>query len=149
MILFVTIGQEIPDDRMFIIQRKERSMLALRRFLNDIQKGLENLIEKTKEMEGVIETIESVLSMPEPRPKMKVKPGRKRGVKKPAAGKRSAKRTVTESILNIIGSSSQGVDTAEIKEKTGFDNRKIWGGINNLKRQGKVKSAGKGIYIKV
>lgn len=123
-------------------------MLVLRKFLDAVQRGLVDLIEKTKDMERVIETIESALSITEQKTKTKPKAGRKKGVKKAVVRKKPAKRTATENILNIIGSSSKGVTTKAIKEKTGFDNRKIWGSINNLKKQGKVKSAGKGVYIK-
>jgi len=123
-------------------------MLVLRKFLDAVQRGLVDLIEKTKDMERVIETIESALSITEQKTKTKSKAGRKKRVKKAVVRKKPAKRTATEDILNIIGSRSKGVTTTEIKEKTGFDNRKIWGSINNLKKQGKVKSAGKGVYIK-
>jgi predicted nucleic acid-binding protein len=38
---------------------------------------------------------------------------------------------------------------AAIKQKTGYDNKKIHNLVYKLKKQGKIKSETKGIYIKV
>ena len=44
--------------------------------------------------------------------------------------------------------SKNGVDMATLKKKTGFNNKKIQNAIFGLKKQGKIKSGGKGIYVK-
>jgi integration host factor subunit alpha len=53
-------------------------------------------------------------------------------------------------LLAIINKSrsKKGVDTATLKKKSGFDDRKIWNVINSLKSQGKIKSGGRGFYVK-
>ncbi len=56
----------------------------------------------------------------------------------------SASRT----LLAIIRRSKKGVDTAALKNKTGFEERKIWNVINSLKSRGIIKSGGRGIYVK-
>ncbi len=53
-----------------------------------------------------------------------------------------------DKIFAIISKSKKGVNTATLKKKTGFDNKKIYNVINRLKQQGKVKSAGLGVYVK-
>jgi len=56
----------------------------------------------------------------------------------------SASRT----LLAIIKRSKKGVDTAALRKKTGFNDRKLWSVINSLKGQGKIKSGGRGLYVK-
>jgi hypothetical protein len=50
-------------------------------------------------------------------------------------------------VLNIIKRSKKGVNTATLMTKTGFDQRKIWSIINRASKAGKIKRAGKGIYL--
>ena len=42
----------------------------------------------------------------------------------------------------------KGVDTATLEKQTGLKTKQIWNVINSLKRQGKVKSPEKGVYVK-
>ncbi len=67
-----------------------------------------------------------------------------------AAKRAKAKATVSASstLLAIIRRSKKGVDTAALKKKTGFEERKIWNVINSLKSRDLIKSGGRGIYIK-
>ena len=62
--------------------------------------------------------------------------------------RKAAKETAIDAVMNAIGSSGKGVTTAQIGAKTGFKNKKIWDNVNRLKQQGRVKSAGKGVYAK-
>ncbi len=57
--------------------------------------------------------------------------------------------TVTNSVLSIINRSKKGVGIAILKEKTGFDDSKIYSVVKNLKKQGKIKSIKRGVYKKV
>jgi uncharacterized membrane protein len=70
---------------------------------------------------------------------------RKRIAKK--APKKRTKETATDAVLNIISRSTKGVTTAQIKQKTGYDEKKIWGIVNRAKKQGKIKSEKKGVYV--
>ncbi|MDY7035460.1 MAG: hypothetical protein SV375_04765 [Thermodesulfobacteriota bacterium] len=79
--------------------------------------------------------------------KVKVARARVKPVKK-ASGRKKVKPTAIDTVMAVINRSRKGVTTAQIKAKTGFDERKIWDTVNRAKRQGMVKSGGKGIYIK-
>ena len=59
------------------------------------------------------------------------------------------KGTATSAVLAAIGRSRKGVTTGMIKEKTGFDEKKIYNIVNRLKSMGMIKSAGYGLYMKV
>jgi len=56
--------------------------------------------------------------------------------------------SASSTLMAIIQRSKKGVDTAALKKKTGFEERKIWNVINSLKSHGLIKSGGRGIYIK-
>lgn len=66
----------------------------------------------------------------------------KRPRQKPAQG------TAIGTVFEIITRSRKGVHTSEIKEKTGFGDKKIHNIIYKLKKQGRIKSERKGVYVK-
>ena len=57
--------------------------------------------------------------------------------------------TAAQAVFDVIKRSRKGVNTARLKEKTGFDEKKIQNAIYKLKKQGKIKSERKGIYVKI
>jgi uncharacterized membrane protein len=89
---------------------------------------------------------------PKAKPKAKaavrVRPAKKRVVRK-APTKKKAKVTAIDTVIKIIKRTKRGVNTASLKKKTGFSDKKIWNIINRLKKQGEIKSARKGVYVKV
>ena len=78
---------------------------------------------------------------------VKAKTTKRAPVKKAPAKKKSTQLTATDQVLNIIKRSKKGVNTATLMTKTGFDQRKIWSIINRASKAGKIKRAGKGIYL--
>ncbi len=77
----------------------------------------------------------------------KPKVAKKVAVKKPAA-KKPAKLTVVDTVLALIRRSKKGVSAATLMKKTGFNERQIHNNVYRLKKQGKIKSVGKGVYLK-
>ena len=77
--------------------------------------------------------------------------------KSPAKPKRSACKkaapkgpiTAAETVLKIIRRSRKGVSPATISEKTGFAPKKVHNIVFKLKKQGKIRSVGRGLYLKV
>ena len=72
---------------------------------------------------------------------------RRSPARKASAKTKTAKLTATDQVLEIIKGSKNGVNTAALMKKTGFGQRKIWSIINRASKAGKIKRAGKGIYI--
>jgi hypothetical protein len=130
--------------------RRRTNMLALRKVLQSIEKGLEGLAKRTKDMQTLLDNLEEALAMEQPqaKPEAKTKAAQRGPAKKRAPRKKPAKGTATDVVLNVIGRSKKGVSTAQIKAKTGFSERKIWDIVNRLKKQGKIKSEKKGVYMK-
>jgi len=125
-------------------------MLALRKVLQSIEKGLEGLAKRTKDMQTLLDNLEEALAVEQPQARRaaKRKPVRRAPAKKRSVRKKPAKATGTDVVLTIIGKSKRGVSTAQIKAKTGYSERKIWDIVNRLKKQGKIKSEKKGTYMK-
>jgi biotin operon repressor len=130
--------------------RRRTNMLALRKVLQSIEKGLEGLAKRTKDMQILLDNLEEALAVEQPqaKPGAKRKAAKRAPSKKRAAGKKPAKATATDVVLTAIGRSKRGASTAQIKAKTGFSERKIWDIVNRLKKQGKIKSEKKGVYMK-
>lgn len=78
----------------------------------------------------------------------KAPPPAAKPVKKTAARK-ATKVSPVDAVLSTVRRSRKGVDTSTLRNKTGFDAKKIWNIISRLKKQGKVKSEKKGVYVKV
>ncbi len=113
-------------------------MKQLEKDLKAIGKDLKKLTQKTEKMIKQLE-----------------KPGKAQAAKKPkakAAKKAIAKKptrvSASGTVLDIVNRSRKGVDTATLEKKTGFEGRKIRDIIFRLRKQGKIKSERKGIYVK-
>ena len=56
-------------------------------------------------------------------------------------------RTASDIVYELVKNSNNGANYAYIMEKTGFKRKKVANIFFNLKRQGKIKSVDKGVYI--
>ena len=77
----------------------------------------------------------------------KVKPGKQKITKKTKPTTKI--RPPYDTVVGIIRRSSKGVTLAQIKLKTGFDDQQIRKFIAKAKRQGKIRSRSRGVYVKV
>ena len=66
---------------------------------------------------------------------------------KQAATKKTAKPTNTDRILNFIRESKAGLTTTDLKKKTGLADKQIWPIIYKAEKAGKIKKAGRGLYV--
>ncbi len=125
-------------------------MKALKRDLQSVVKSLKALTQRTEKIAKKLNKLEKAMAAKKPRAKarVKAKPAKERVTRKVTVKKRT-KVTAIDAVLGVIKRSRKGVTTAQIKEKTGFNEKKIWDIVNRAKRQGKVKSVGRGVYVKV
>ena len=117
--------------------------------LKTMAQGVEALAEKLESI-AISRLDEKTKRAAKPTRKAPAKPVKKVSAKKVPAKKVTAKKpgTAVDTVLKIINSSRKGVGTAALMKKTGFNQRKIHNVIYKLKKQGKVKSVGKGVYLK-
>jgi len=135
-------------------------MKQIKRDLQSVVKNLKSLMQKTEKIAKKLDKLKTAKPKPKPKPKAKpkarakakaavrVRPAKKRVVRK-APTKKKAKVTAIDTVIKIIKRTKKGVNTASLKKKTGFSDKKIWNIINRLKKQGEIKSARKGVYVKV
>ena len=98
-----------------------------------------------KDIQALGKTIDKLIAAVEKGEKAKT--STKAPIKKVPVKKKTAQSTATDQVLGIINGSNNGVNTATLMKKTGFDQKKIWSIINRASKAGKIKRAGRGIYI--
>ena len=138
-------------------------MTALKKDLQALRKSLVSLTQQTEKiaMQSVIKSLRSLTQQTEKMAKTldkleksiskapaKAAPKKRTAAKKPAAKKAKKKVTATDTVLSIIKGRKKGVDTATLRKKTGYDRNKIQVIIYRLKKQGKIKTAARGVYVK-
>lgn len=79
--------------------------------------------------------------------KKKAPAKKKTAAKKKAPVKKAAAPTAFDAVLKVIKGSKAGVSTGQIKAQTKFNDKKIANIIYKAKKQGKIKSKSKGIYV--
>jgi len=126
-------------------------MKNLKRTLQSVNKDITALSKKVDRMIAAVGKLEKAKpKVAKRKPAKKVtakKPAKKVTAKKPAAKKR-IQLTAADTVFGIIKKRKKGIGTAELMEKTGFDQKKTYNIVYKLKKQGKIKSAGKGVYVK-
>ena len=134
------------------------TMKALKKELKSVVKSLKSLTKQTEKIAKALEKIQT----PKPAKKRPIAKARKKTVtkkavkktvvkkaRKKAAPKKATGKTATDTVLSIIKRSKKGLNTAALEKKTNFDAIKVRNIIFRLKRQGKVKSASRGMYVAV
>jgi hypothetical protein len=119
------------------------------------QKDLQSLQKEIKALEKKIDKLIAAAGKSE-KPKVarkstakpvKAKTIKKAPSKKAPAKKKAAKLTATDQVLGIINGSKRGVNAATLVKKTGFDLKKVRNILHRTYKMGKIKRAGKGVYV--
>ena len=113
-------------------------------FLKTIGDGLKSLAQG---IESIAEQINSPIKAKSAR-KPKSSP-KQEPVSKAKAEPSKKAPIASDTISGIIRRLRKGVDMATLKKKTGFNDRKVANIVYRLKKQGKIKTAARGIYVKV
>ena len=132
--------------------------------MKEVEKMVKTLVDGLKSLSKGIDAaakrIDSV-SKSKKAAAPKAKPVRRARAKKVAAKKVAAKKapakkaaaaskgdTAIKAVYQIISRAKNGANTATIKQKTAFNDKKVQNIIYKLKKQGKIHSPKKGIYAK-
>jgi transcriptional repressor NrdR len=119
--------------------KKGSTVTNLKARLSFMSKTLKILSKETENLTEKIEKLEKVKAAEE---------AKKRARERKIAKQKAKSLMMTETVLKIIRRHRKGVNVSKLKEKTGFDNKKIYFITSKLKQQGKIKSGGLSIYIK-
>ena len=127
-------------------------MKNLKKDLEAILKTLNGLVQKVEKLQEQI----GEETKPTKKPKAKVakkaparKVAAKKAVPKKAVPEKAKPATAVDTVLAIIRRSKKGVGMAALMEKTGYNQKKIANLVFKLRKQGKIKSVDKGVYVKV
>ena len=116
--------------------------------------GMLSLAEKVNEAAETMGTTEKSVAerqaavVGKPKTKTKTSNRSKTTVKAIRVKKAAGTQTITaiETVFDAVKESGKPVDMAMLREKTGFESKKIANVLFKLKKQGKIKSVGKGAY---
>lgn len=107
------------------------------------------LLSISKELKKLETKLDKLIKTVEKAEKGKLKATKKMAAKKKTAAKKTTgEPTAYATILSIIRRSRTGVNTAQLKAKTNYDDKKIANLIYKAKKQGKIASISKGVYKK-
>ena len=123
-----------------------KDLRAANKDLKALSKKVDKLIVKTEKLEKP--KTKAIKVKPAKKIVTKAKPVKKFVTKK-ATAKKPAKLKAADTVFGIIKRYRKGVDVATLIKRTGFIRRKIYDNVKILKKQGKIKSEQKGVYLKV
>jgi len=124
----------------------KKDLLSLRKEFKAVEKKMEMLL-KAVDKSGKAPKAAAKKTVTSKTVKPKVT--KKAPVKKIAAKKTAIQATATDQILRIIKRFKKGVDVPTLKEKTGFDDKKVRNIVFRASKEGKIKKSGRGIYVGV
>ena len=113
--------------------------------MQDLKMSLKKVSSDLKKMAGQVERLAGKL---EAQSKAKAEPAKKTVAKK-VSKKTATQPTAADTVYKVIARYKKGANMAAINQKTGYDNKKIHNLVYKLKKQGKIKSEAKGVYVKV
>ena len=143
-------------------------MKKLKKDLQAVNKEIKAPAKKTESLLKAVDKLEKPKPTKKPKAKavktkaVKKAPARKGAVKKAPIKKVAAKKavpkkavpekakpaTAVDTVLAIIKKYKKGVGMAALMEKTGYNQKKISNLVFKLRKQGKIKSVDKGVYLK-
>jgi hypothetical protein len=124
-------------------------MKAMKRELKSVLSSLKMLTQRTEKMLRELDRLEKAAAAEKGKRKArpKTRPSKRRVAKK-TLPRKEKKVAAIDTVFALIKRSPKGLNTTVLKRKTGFNDRKIWNIINSLKKQGKIKSEQRGLYVK-
>ena len=135
------IKQVPAGKKIFELTKEEDKMtMNLKKDLQAVNRDIKALAKKVEKMIAAIGKLE--------KPKaVKAKPAKKVISKRPAA-KKVTGVTAADAVMGIIKIYKKGFGTTALMKKTGFDQKKVFNIVYKLKKQGMIKSVGRGVYLK-
>ena len=120
-------------------------MKQVKKDLQAVSKTLKQLTKKTERIAKKLAKLEKA------KPTRKSKPKATRKLKpkaRPKAIKKSPRVSASGTVLAIIESSGKGIDVTTLRKESGLEGRKINDIVHRLKKEGKIKTSGRGVYVK-
>ena len=140
--------KRLPAEQKIAALTGEETAMTLKQDLKSLQKEIKTLEKKMNKLAMTIEKREKPEAAKKPKTKsIKAKPATIAAAKKAPAKMKSAKLTAADQVIRIINRSKEGVDSATLVQKTGFNSKKIQNILFRKHKQGKIKRVGQGVYV--
>lgn len=124
---------------------EEIAITEAKSFLKTVSDGLKILARGVENLAKQVDTLAE--AQPE-KPAGTAESKKTRPAGKNGKRRKGARASATDAVFRRISNAKKGISTETLAGKTGFDKKKIQNIVYRLKKQGKIKSAGKGIYEK-
>ncbi|RZB36610.1 MAG: hypothetical protein SRB2_01912 [Desulfobacteraceae bacterium Eth-SRB2] len=137
--------KQLPVNKKNLELTKEENKMTkkLKKDLQAVNMELNALAKKTESLLKAVDKLDKPKAVKKPKTKaVKAKAPKKAAVKK------SAPVTTADTVLAIINRSKKGVNSETLIKETDYNQKKISNLVYKLKKQGKIKSPEKGIYVK-
>jgi hypothetical protein len=112
--------------------------MSMKESLQKIQKNLESAQAEITRLYDLLDNVEKTFGGV----KTKTAPAK---AKAPKVEKGSA----TQRVLGLVGKHAEGISTDALIKQTGLEQKTVYGILNKAKKQKKVKSPKRGVYIAV
>ena len=123
-------------------------MKQLKKDLQTVSKSLKVLTQKVEKLKKRLEVLGKKPAAAKAKPKIsKAKTTEKKAVVK-STQKKANIPTAYDTFLGMVNKSKKGVSVEQLKAKTGFNDKKIANLVFKAKKQGKIKSQDRGVYMK-
>ena len=116
--------------------------------MKNLKKGLQVLSRELKALTKKSETLmKAVEKLEKTQPAQKQKTIKAKATPRKGVAKKAIGLTATDQVLKIIKRSRGGADVPTLMKKTQFDETKVRNIIFRAFKQGKIKRAGRGVYV--
>ena len=132
----------------------KKELQSVKKDLNALAKRVDKLVAALEKADAKKPAKAKAVKKAAPKKDAPKKAAPKKAVPKKAAPKKAApkkaaakKVTAAETVYSVIAKLKNGTDTAGLVKKTGYDKKKVANIIFKLKKQGKITSPKKGLYV--
>ena len=116
--------------------------MSMKETLKMVQKNLESAQAELSKLCDLVDSLEKTVGGVKADKPVKASPARKKTPKPKAA-----KGTATDRVLALIKKSPEGISSEAIIKQTGLQKKTVYGIVTKAKKEKKVKSPKRGIYV--
>jgi len=140
--------KQVPSSRKIYELTKEENEMTknLKKDLQVINREIKVLSKQVDKMIITVGKLEKQKTVAKAKPVKKV--ATQKAPAKKVVAEKPAKLTAADTVFGFIKRYRNGVDVSTLMEKTGFNQKKTYNIVYKLKKQGKIKTAGIGVYVK-
>jgi len=136
----------------------QTELTAITAALASLAKQVERLattVEKGTAVAAPVKKAKAPAKKEKPKAKQTQRALKKRAVKKAAPKKEKANasaapkgQSMLDTIFGMVSRSRKGITVAQLKKRTGLENRQVSNALYKLSTRGKIETIARGVYIK-